>query len=658
MYGTEHRRAARGVGMEGGNIQRPSVHGAHMPGVVSGASAAQPAARGQQAQEHQAAAGEGAGGGKANAQLNRYKMLQSDLREADRVIHALRAVLTDRGVTKEEMEGAIDQKVLQGDRLAGASRELLQREIRQLKSLQSKGLITSRTHAAVSSELNFCQAPRPAHPQELSAHSELIARIQSVAERLHFASEEVLWEVPLPPETAENECQVEGLEPTPAEQLSEEISRIKDVIVELRGAHQKVQDRVMEATGIIDENLSDQERRAEMKLNLEDAKRRAELAERRAAEAQDTVELLREETQRLREALKKEQQELQAVNSVLAVKEKTLKDLQDRVANELQEIRTVQVNTTREAMSAMTEHHERQAVVINDTRSAAVDAKAAAEQQTGRIDALAVAQARNMELGNSALQALIAEQTELRVCNTRLERENRNMSHRVAAQAALVGHVRRLDRDLADALGTKVAAQLQKTLPEKLRAAERSTMQSSTAGEDTAPGLWAYAACDESTTTEEAEPASVVARQSWRKVRVPMYSNSGPRMPRGWTDAGGRRGTRANKESRQQRKGGALFERDSSKDNHELWESLEELRPSELAKGAVVYPQQPKASETVVHWLGSSEACPQDRGTAAQPSEVWQEAECGSTDGLLVESRALRCELTSLLNSAREWETA
>jgi len=49
-----------------------------------------------------------------------------------------------------------------------------------------------------------------------------------------LAAAEVEWGVPQPPETAEAASQVEGLEATPAEQLAEELGRIKQVIAQLR----------------------------------------------------------------------------------------------------------------------------------------------------------------------------------------------------------------------------------------------------------------------------------------------------------------------------------------------------------------------------------------------------------------------------------------
>ena len=64
---------------------------------------------------------------------------------------------------------------------------------------------------------------------------QLIADIQNSKDRLLLAEAEVEWEVPQPPPTAEVECQVEGLEATPAEQLARELDRIKQVVAKLRG---------------------------------------------------------------------------------------------------------------------------------------------------------------------------------------------------------------------------------------------------------------------------------------------------------------------------------------------------------------------------------------------------------------------------------------
>jgi hypothetical protein len=55
------------------------------------------------------------------------------------------------------------------------SRELLQREVRQLRALQEGDAITSQTSAlrATGNGVELCKAPRPAHRRELSAHSEV-----------------------------------------------------------------------------------------------------------------------------------------------------------------------------------------------------------------------------------------------------------------------------------------------------------------------------------------------------------------------------------------------------------------------------------------------------------------------------------------------------
>jgi hypothetical protein len=58
---------------------------------------------------------------------------------------------------------------------------------------------------------------------------QLIADIQGMIERLVMAAEDVHWEVPVPPEMADVEVQVEGLEPTPAERLAMELERMSGV---------------------------------------------------------------------------------------------------------------------------------------------------------------------------------------------------------------------------------------------------------------------------------------------------------------------------------------------------------------------------------------------------------------------------------------------
>lgn len=134
------------------------------------------------------------------------------------------------------------------------------------------------------------------------ADLQLIGDIQTMIERLVTAAEDVRWEVPVPPEVAEAGVQVEGLEPTAAERLAMELERLHGVgaggqarwegragwcfargrgrtlglcsapsiavccgmwrqVVDTMGAtHQHVHAKVVEATGIMDENLSDQER--------------------------------------------------------------------------------------------------------------------------------------------------------------------------------------------------------------------------------------------------------------------------------------------------------------------------------------------------------------------------------------------------------------
>ena len=59
------------------------------------------------------------------------------------------------------------------------------------------------------------------------------------------------WEVPQPPLTAEVQCQVEGLEATPAEQLARELHKIKQVVAKLReteGANLEIKEEPVSLT--------------------------------------------------------------------------------------------------------------------------------------------------------------------------------------------------------------------------------------------------------------------------------------------------------------------------------------------------------------------------------------------------------------------------
>jgi len=454
----------------------------------------------------------------------------------------------------------------------------------------------------------------------------------------------------VPPEVAEAGVQVEGLEPTAAERLAMELERLHGVVDTMGATHQHVHAKVVEATGIMDENLSDQERQVLMRSRLADANARAAAAAAAAEKSEQVAQGLREEVLRSREALEAQREALQEARARLTERERVINELQSRLVSELQEVREVQVTTARDTMATMTQHHTQQAIVMKDVREAAVGSAAAAADHGQRIDALAVAQEKHAAAAQRTVAALEREAGELRSAATRLEQDNRNMTHKVTAQAALLGHVRRADREMADRLGTKVAGALGRILPDKLNVKGGGIHQGTDvppANLGGPPGLWAYDnASNASTVTEDAESRSVVAPQWWLTEEAAAM-----KPPRGASGTAAQRDTR--------RHGLATWRSAAytypSEDGDEVelsdvesWGSLEELQAPGVAPGARVHPPPraaPKAtadmreggSSKVVQWLGRAST------VATETAE--------KTEGLLADSRALRTELNCLLNA-------
>ncbi|KAK3238765.1 hypothetical protein CYMTET_51253 [Cymbomonas tetramitiformis] len=77
--------------------------------------------------------------------IRSLRELQQDRAEQDKVIVAQQLALKWNGVTQEAVDKCVDENVFEAERAIGASRELLQRELKRLRTKEAKSQLTTRT---------------------------------------------------------------------------------------------------------------------------------------------------------------------------------------------------------------------------------------------------------------------------------------------------------------------------------------------------------------------------------------------------------------------------------------------------------------------------------------------------------------------------------
>ncbi|PNW82538.1 hypothetical protein CHLRE_06g283000v5 [Chlamydomonas reinhardtii] len=87
---------------------------------------------------------------KADGRLERYRKLQKDLEECDKVRAALRDALVSSQWSDDEVDAYLSKKLFKASQLYGASRELLLRENRLLRCQLEEHHVTSRTSRPVA----------------------------------------------------------------------------------------------------------------------------------------------------------------------------------------------------------------------------------------------------------------------------------------------------------------------------------------------------------------------------------------------------------------------------------------------------------------------------------------------------------------------------
>ncbi|GFR50923.1 hypothetical protein Agub_g13242 [Astrephomene gubernaculifera] len=347
---------------------------------------------------------------KSDGRLDRYRKLQKDLEESDKVCDCLRAALKACQWSDEEVDAHIQKKLYKASTLYGASREMLLRENRLLRSQLEEHLVTSRTSRPASgarpavSDSKLKQAHMHRGP-----HFEAVARLTEVADALDAA--ERAYQLP---SVCHAEVQVDdgsaqhmrtmqqqlaavtGQKLQLMQQLSSAAEQSRLLDLKLEGALEQLAEMRRQKTEMLahqdnlskdlrEHLLSESKRADTAEVALADARQAAQAAREAEAAARQNMERALAEAQAAQAALQEKAQQVDTLRGVYLELRETLEALAGDVSSGQQE-------AARRLLEATREQFADQRVILEDVKATAVGVHRVAQHSADAVTQLTVQQ--------------------------------------------------------------------------------------------------------------------------------------------------------------------------------------------------------------------------------------------------------------------------
>ncbi|PNH04550.1 hypothetical protein TSOC_009286 [Tetrabaena socialis] len=365
---------------------------------------------------------------RADGRLERFRKLQKDLEESDKVCDSLRQLTTSLGVTDDEIDSHIQKKLFRASTLYGASRELLLREARLLRSQLEEHLVTTRTSRAAGHrapgkvaipESKLRQARMMQGP-----HMESVARLMEAADALEQA--EQLYRLPA---MSHAEVQVDDgsrkLVMTLEQQLTTLAGQKLQLMQQVAGLTEQNRVLDMKLEGALDqvselrraktEMLAHQDNLSkDLREHLLSEAKRADTAKTSAAEARLGLAAAQEGEQAARVSMERALAEAQAMQAALEEKAQQV-DMLRGLYLELREtlealagdVTSGQQDLARRLLEATREQFADQRVVLEDVKNTTTGAGRAALHSSEAVSDM-----------SSIQRALVAEVLQHRTVTT------------------------------------------------------------------------------------------------------------------------------------------------------------------------------------------------------------------------------------------------